>query len=530
MVRGDPRVAEKVQELEAKFRRTAGCQVMPEDWTPVGAWLRVSSDKQDEENQVASVIEYCIAHRYWITRWYIVHAKSAYKGEHQKDLDEAVKHMRLGATKVLVIWHSDRIERRHDHGKSKTLPDTLAEFADAGGKVESVQEPQLGMMDFGSQLLTYATSLMNHEKSHHLSEQVKIAHDAIRANGAYGPGPLCWGYKIVGPKKNKTIVPTDLCCEIVPRVFQACIDGYSVLEIAAGLDRIGVRSMRGGAWNEVSVWHMLRNMIYAGRRLNSAGVTVMRCEAVITMDTFQRAQDALKDRQKRGPKNNLTKPLLAKLLCARCDDSPMYRISIPARSSRKKPYLYYRCTGRGPRRKGCGNMVLVETTDKIVISRFLIWDDSPHQIETWVEGQNWDAEIGDLTQDIQELSKDPTAEGWAARMAELGAEVVRLTELNESREKGHYEYEDVLNPDGSVMTKGQYFHDLDPDGRRKYLETHDIRAEKTANGNIRVIIDGEETAPIPVHCAGLPSLSEKVAQLPEGTQQRLGKSANYQVN
>jgi DNA invertase Pin-like site-specific DNA recombinase len=514
----------QVQVLEARFRRTAGCQVMPVDWTPVGAWLRVSSDKQDEQNQTDAVINYCIAHRYWVTRWYVVHAKSAYKGEHQKDLDEAVTHMRHGAIRILVIWHSDRIERRHDHGKSKTLPDTLAEFADAGGRVESVQEPQLGQLDFGGQVATYIASLVNNEKSKHLSAQVQLAHDVIRANGAYGPGPLCWGYRIVGEKKHKTIIPTDLCCEVVPRVFQACIDGYSVLEIAEGLDRMGVKTMRGGAWNEVSVWHMLRNMIYAGRRLNSAGVTVMRCEAVITMDTFRRAQDALKNRQKRGPKNNLTKPLLAKLLCARCEDSPMYRISIPARSSRKEPYLYYRCTGRGPRRKGCGNMVLVDAADKAVVSRFLIWDDSPHQIQTWVEGRNWDAEISELTQGIQELSKDPTAEEWAARMAELGAQVVEYTRLNETREKGHYEYTDVLNPDGLVMTKGQYFHDLDLQGRRKYLETHDIRAEKLPSGNIRMIIDGEETAPIPVHRAGLPSLSEKVAQLPEGTRQRLGNS------
>jgi hypothetical protein len=64
------------------------------------------------------------------------------------------------------------------------------------------------------------------------------------------------------------------------------------------------------------------------------------------------------------------------------------------------------------------------------------------------------------------------------------------------------------------MTKGQYFHDLDPDGRRRYLETYDIRAEKTPAGHVRVIIDGEETAPIPIHRAGLPSLSEKIGPYP----------------
>ncbi|HEV8219698.1 MAG TPA: hypothetical protein VGQ05_05470, partial [Streptosporangiaceae bacterium] len=72
------------------FRQASGHDAMPADWTPVGAWVRVSSGKQDEANQVPAVIRHCIGKRYWPARWYLVHGKSAYHGKHQADLDRAV--------------------------------------------------------------------------------------------------------------------------------------------------------------------------------------------------------------------------------------------------------------------------------------------------------------------------------------------------------------------------------------------------------------------------------------------------------
>ena len=130
------------EELTTRFAEVSGHDTMPDDWTPAGGWIRVSGDKQDEQNQVDEIIKYAVQHNYWIVRWYIVHAKSAFKGEQKKDLDTAIEDMRDGLTEVLVIAHSNRLERRE--GKTGTeLLNTLAEFVDAGGRVESVEEPTL---------------------------------------------------------------------------------------------------------------------------------------------------------------------------------------------------------------------------------------------------------------------------------------------------------------------------------------------------------------------------------------------------
>jgi hypothetical protein len=505
-------------ELDHMFRLAAGHDTCPDGWTPVGGWLRVSGGKQDEANQVPAVINYCVGNRYWVARWYVVHAKSAFKGEQQESLDQAVADMRDGITRVLVIWHSDRLERRHDYGKSKTLPDTLAEFVDAGGKVESVQEPTLGQLDMGGQITTYVTSLVNHDKSVHLSEQVKLSHDRIRANGAFGPGGLPWGY-IVTPeasKYEKTIKATKECRRYAPDIFERCIAGDSRRTIAAWLDSRGVKPKRGQKWSEGSVGHILTNMTYAGRRQDLDGNTIMRCEAVIDMETFNRAQEALRSRPKRGPMKLDNRPMLASLKCARCEDSPMFRIKVNSRSG--KAYYYYRCTGRGPQRKGCGNMVPFEVLEKMVVNRFLLWNTDPHQEKTWIKGGNWEAEMLDIEQSIRELN--PRSKEDRKRRDELEAQLDDYA----AREviPGHWEYTDVLNDDGTVKTIGQYFHDLDANGRREYLATHDIRAERLASGGIRVIIDGREGELLPTYRFGLPSLTEKIGNLPKATRERLG--------
>jgi site-specific DNA recombinase len=505
-------------QLDDMFRHASGHDTMPAGWTRVGAWVRVSSGAQDEANQVPSIIRHCVDRKYWPARWYVIHSKSAFHGKHQADLDQAINDMRHGLITVLVIWHSDRLERRHEriNGKSKTLPDTLGEFVDAGGYVESVQEPMLGKLDMGSQVSTFLAGLMNHEKSKHISDQVMLSIDRTKANNAvYNNVP--WGFDIVGDKYSKKMVPTDVCREYVPQIFDRCIAGDSLRTIAAWLDAESVKPKRGGKWNESAIRWIIRNRAYAGRRLNREGLTIQTCEAVIDAGTFDRANNALRTRPKRGKQATGNKPMLAKLKCARCG-SPMYRI-LAGEKGRKR--YYYRCFGNGPQRKGCGNMVSYERTESMVAIRMLAWNDDPHQTRVWVEGKSWDAEIADVTQDIQELVQNPLAGDFLQRMAEKQAELADYTERNENRERGYWKFTDVLNDDGTLKTIGQYFHDLDPEARREYLSTHDIRAEKTA-GDIRVIIDGLEGSPLPAQRSGLPSFTEKVGNLPKGTRERLG--------
>jgi hypothetical protein len=189
--------------------------------------------------------------------------------------------------------------------------------------------------------------------------------------------------------------------------------GQSLRQIAQWLDAEGLPSPRGNPhWNEAVVRRIIRGRVYAGRWQNREGRTIARCEAVVPADVFDRANEALRTRPKRGPASD-DRPLLANLKCYRCG-SPMYRIQILS-WNKKHHYLYYRCTGSGPQRKGCGNMVDYHALNAVVAMRVFMISNEPHKERRWVEGENYDAQTSEVMQDIRELAADPLAEGFSER-------------------------------------------------------------------------------------------------------------------
>ena len=229
--------------------------------------------------------------------------------------------MREGTIKVLVCWHSDRIERRGPEALFKLL----RQIKDAHGRIESIKEPLLGTEDLSGEAVTALNAVISHQYSVHLGEQVRLAHDRIRANGAVGPGDIPWGYRTEGPKYDKKLIPTDICREYTPQIFARCIAGDSLRAIAVWLDAERVPAKRAARWYESSVARIIRNRIYAGRQQNEAKTqTLSYCEAVVSPAVWDRANAALSQRPHRGPLKPDDRPLLANLKCAHCEDSPMY--------------------------------------------------------------------------------------------------------------------------------------------------------------------------------------------------------------
>jgi DNA invertase Pin-like site-specific DNA recombinase len=477
---------------------------------PAGVWVRVSTAGQDEENQVPQVEQHCHTHGYRIARRYELNDKSASKGEQQDTLDQMLNDMREGTIKVLVCWHSDRLERR---GPEYVFP-LLASVRDANGRIESVQQPTFGQQDFSGQITTAVNAAIDWEKSHHLSEQVTLAHNRSRANDAIYAGTPLFGFAIKGAKYNKKYVPTEQGRRIVPQIYERCIAGQSLRQIAEWLDSQRIPTTRKAAkWNESVIRRIIRNMAYAGRVQNRAGVTMSHCEAIVPMHVWKRANEALKTRPKRGPAkprvNITSRPLLAKLRCNRCG-SPMYRRcgGIEGR------YWYYACAGSGPQRRGCGNVAVFEYTETIVATRIFMTSNEPYFTRSWVEGKNWDDEIDHTTQDIYELPKkmDPLSPEYDSTHAELIAKLRYYRQKNEDEaEAGHWERTYVCRGSGRLVTEaehldclddlitvGEHFDSLDRDAQREYLKTRDIRVERATPPfepdfpGIRVVIDGED--------------------------------------
>jgi DNA invertase Pin-like site-specific DNA recombinase len=476
-----------------------------------GLWVRVSTGGQDEANQVPDVERHCQTHGYRIARRYELNDKSASKGEQQDMLDRMLNDMREGTIRVLVCWHSDRLERR---GPEYVFP-LLARARDAGGRIESAQQPTFGQQDFAGQVTTAVNAAIDWEKSHHLSEQVTLAHNRSRANDAIYAGTPLFGFTIEGPKYHKKYVPTDLGRKIVPEIYDRCIDGQSLRQIAEWLDSLGIPTTRNAAkWNESVVRRIIRNMAYAGRVQNREGVAMSHCEAIVPMPVWKRANEALRTRPKRGPAkprvNVASRPLLAKLKCNRCG-SPMYRRC----GGDGGRYHYYACAGSGPQRQGCGNVVAFDHTENIVADRIFMTSQEPYTTRRWIEGENWEDEIARVTQDVMELPRkvDPLSPEFAPQQADLFAKLAECRRKNEDAEPGSWDKTYTRRSNGRVVTQddltehprwqddlvtvGEHFRDLDRDGQREYLQTRDIRVERAepwppGTRGVRVVIDGED--------------------------------------
>lgn len=392
---------------------------------PAGIWVRVSTGGQDEQSQVPDCEKHCTSHGYQVARRYTIHGKSASKGAHQKDLDQMLADMKSGVIRCLVIWHSDRIERR----PGKALLDLLAEVAGAGGRVESVKEPTLGQLDFGSQVTTFIAGLINHEKSRHLSEQVGIAFDAIKANGALQGRPP-FGYNSEGEKYNRVMVPADVGRQYVPRIYQRVIDGDSLAAIGAWLDSEGVEPPLGGHWWPKSLAQLIRRTTYMGRRSDASGKTISKCEPLVDAATWKRANGALDTRPQRrhGGTDTGNRAMLAGVLwCPRCEDSPMYRVQCGKPANRT---AYYRCSGRGAKRSGCGLMVRVDLADGAVHQIAAKTFYQPVMVTHTIPGHDHSAELEDIQQEMLDLVRQGLPAGQlVTRMAELAAEQDRLTAL-----------------------------------------------------------------------------------------------------
>jgi len=245
-------------------------------------------------------------------------------------------------------------------------------------------------------------------------------------------GRPSFGYAVTGTKYDHTLAPTDEGREWVPRIFGWVIDGHSLATIAKRLDSAGVRPVSGVKWWPRTLAGLIRNTTYTGRRADAGGKVIHKCEPLVDSVTFRRANESLAGRPKRGPQNTADRAMLAEsLICPACSwsaetrmpTSPLYRIKSFGGA------FYYRCSGRGSQRRGCGNMIPLIVVDDLV-SRFMLNFDAPIMTERLVPGHAHKIEFEDIRVEMRALaSRDLSDDEYDSELARLRAERDRLAAL-----------------------------------------------------------------------------------------------------
>lgn len=386
-----------------------------------GMWLRVSSTEQDEASQQPTCERWIDGHGYELGPTYTVHGGSAFKGN--KKFDETwasvLDYFRTGQIQVLVVWKLDRIDRKLE--ALRMIKDVVA----LGGRVEFSDQPHLNdLSTMAGRIALKIQEEIAYEESKTKSDRVVAKFTTMRAsNGLIGRAPF--GYQISGVKWNKGLVPTDQGRALIPAVFRRVIAGDSLRTIAAWLEiQTTVPPLVPKAWWPATVGELIKNPVYKGQRRAQNrntmpytwGAIVHRCEPLVTAREWQLANQALKSHPGRGPDSKGTRAMLAgALTCPNCGGhSPMYRYQVGG------GYTYYRCTGKGRARRGCGNMIATGKVDTAVCRIIAETFTTPVYEKRLVPGQDWTTDIENVKAEIRELAgEDLPDDEFDRRMAEL---------------------------------------------------------------------------------------------------------------
>ena len=212
------------------------------------------------------------------------------------------------------------------------------------------------------------------------------AHNKRRANGsAIGRAP--WGFDVICTVCNapsvkprcrdhkKLFIPNELGRKWIPAIYGWAVDKETMRAIAVRLTEASVPTMNGRPWNESFLARLIANPVYYGERRNGGE---LETEALVSATTWQEANAAVRLRARPGRTASVHEKALLKPVCGEClgvtrdgcldGRSPMYRNDGGYGEHRQS---YYRCSGHGPQKKGCGTNLPMAKADADVVAVML---------------------------------------------------------------------------------------------------------------------------------------------------------------
>lgn len=146
----------------------------------IAAYLRVSSDEQNHDNQLQPVLDYCKSH-WWPEPEIYAENESAWRAGHQAEIARLLRELRTGRRRYdyLVVFALDRLTR----GGIRAIFPLLDSFEKLGCKVISIKEnwiPESGALrDVFISMVAWAAQYESDRKS----QNTRAGLDRARAAG-----------------------------------------------------------------------------------------------------------------------------------------------------------------------------------------------------------------------------------------------------------------------------------------------------------------------------------------------------------
>jgi len=340
---------------------------------PVALYLRVSTEEQRERQSIVTQREfghrYCELHGLPICE---VFADDGVSGtvpiETRPAGKRALEAARQGRFDQLLVFKLDRLGR-----ETRLILNSVADLEKHGVRIRSMTEEFDTATATGRLMLTMLSGFAAHEREVIRERSVAGTNRCAEA-GAWLGGVVPYGYRKEGEKGQGRLVISDEKipgfeiseADVVRTIYRmSAVEKKSCQNIADHLHRRGIpctsarntenaatgkRNRRIAAmWRSSHVRNMIANRTYMGEHLfgkrtkdPKRKVIVRAVPAIVTEETWNRAQQVLRSNQIMAKRNGRTPFLLRGLIkCGLCGLT-----FSGTRASARQPDHYYHCNGR----------------------------------------------------------------------------------------------------------------------------------------------------------------------------------------
>jgi site-specific DNA recombinase len=315
----------------------------------VAIYARVSSEKQDTELSISAQLnalrEYASKNGHTVVKEYVDEAESGRTAD-RPAFREMVSTARRPSKPfdIILVWKYSRFARsREDSIVYKTM------LRKHGVQVVSITEPFEDTPT--GRLLEAMIESLDEFYSANLGQEVLRGMRESASRGFYINARPPYGYKRIkvrdGNKEHPKLEVNRHTAPIVERIFRMLLEGVGLTEITKVLNSDGIPAPKGKKWGKTTLHMLITNEAYTGTLIwgrQGKMTEPVRVEnawqAIVDKETFQRAQELLKERSPKitHPRRTVSPYLLSGIArCGRCGKA------LIAAETKGGRFCYYIC-------------------------------------------------------------------------------------------------------------------------------------------------------------------------------------------
>ena len=248
-------------------------------------------------------------------------------------LQQLLADCEAGLVDIIVVYKIDRLSR-----SICDFADLSKKFDEWGTQFVAVTQEINTATSAGRMMLNILITFAQYEREV-ITERVRDKMAASRKKGKWVGGSVPMGYRV----ENKKLVVEPEEARVIQRIFQRFIEVQSPALIAQELNKDGIRTKQGKAWDKPHIYRILSNHTYIGQVKYKESICEGEQNAIVELDVWNRTREilALNEPVPRQTKRMETiAPLKGILRCGHCDCAMMPTY---ARKNGKR-YFYYLCS------------------------------------------------------------------------------------------------------------------------------------------------------------------------------------------